>query len=648
MIKKLMDKIQNTSGNDLLLSELLSNTYNEEKLNELYKSSDININHLNVNSESYLYLTIYNGKIDAALWLLNHGVEIDVENKHGQTPFDLAIDNQYHRIVRKILSKSVQDIDKKDFHGRTYLQNSVMLGDHEMAKILIENNADLNSKDKKGQTVLNDALAYGDMDFINYLIELKDIDLNTTDNEGNNILHKKFVLENNDLALKLISLGVNPNTRNNDGNTYLATVAQRGVESFSIIETAIKHGFDVNSRVANKNTILMEVLSALSNTDPSDEAKRNSLLLMTEKLIEIGVDVNAVNENGETALFQTVMASDLNSTLMLIEKKVNLNIQNKFGETALFHSCYGGIERLEITICLLKFGADPIIHNKKNQTIFEILNNLVLSNHGKMEYIDNDVMKYAVGNTRFMNVLKAIFKYYDRQLRFLDSEGNPIFFKPLLYDNIPLFKLYLKSGVDFQMLNKDGNNLFFEYVLNAFIKDDDKIDFETGLSMLISAKVDHNAQDATGWTVISKIIAQTPCNPTLFKGLLKRVRFNYKIVDKLGRSVIHSAVWSNNLEVIKLINGIDSEIKDIPDHYGILPSVYAALIGNKKLLLYFIDMKAKLKTDKPISQAAIKKFSPLLKNLDKVKSEAVNPDEDNIISSVIAQLKKYFVLKNAN
>jgi len=650
MIKKLVQKIQNGNVNEMFLNALLNNNFNKSKLDKFIHEDNIDINHLNSNDENYLYLSIYNGKVDSAIWLLENDIDVDIVNKNGFTPFDIAIENQNHRIVKMILSKIDStvhntDINKKDFHGRTKLQDSIMLGDHEMAKTLIEYGADVNSKDNKGQNILHDAFSYGNIEFIDYLLHLKQLDLNNIDNENNNILHHSFSLDNDEVALKLINHGVNPNLSNKEGNTYLSIVAQRGIESFNIIETALENGFNINSRVANKNTILMEVLSALSNMDPSDEARRNSLLSMGKKLIEIGIDINAVNENNENVLFQTIKSSELESTLMLLQQKIDINLQNNNGETPLFYACYGGIEKLAITILLLKHDANPTIKNNKNQTIFEILNNLVLSNHGNMEFIDNDVMKHAVGNTRFMNVLKALLKYYKRELDFLDSEGNPIFFKPLLYDNIPLFKLYLKAGVDLQLLNNDGNNLFFEYVLHAFQNDNDDIDFETGLSMLVSAKVDHNFQDKTGWTVISKIVAQTPCNRNLFKALLKRVRFNYKIVDKLGRTVIHSAVWSNNLEVIKLINHIDSDIKNTPDHYGILPSIYAALIGNKKVLLYFIELKSKIKTHRAISQAAIKKFSPLLKNIEKLKSEAVNTNELTIINTIMQQLKKDFVIR---
>lgn len=645
MIGKLVKKLTNTNVNEFFLEELLNSKFNKKKLEEICKEYEIDLNYLDSNGDSFLHTALEHYRNESALWLLSKDININVENKKGIVPFDIAIQNQNHRVVKKIIEKENIDKNKKDIHGRTYLQDAVILGDHEMAKILIENNADVNSRDNKGQNILFDAISYGNKNFIEYIIELKGLELSNIDNEGNTVLHNRYMLENDDIALKLIENGVNPNIRNKEGETYLSIVAQRGVESFYIIESSVKNGFDINSKVSNKNNILMEVLSALSNIDPMDEAKRHSLVAMGKKLIEIGIDVNATNVDGETALFQTVKANDLESTKMLLENKIDVNIQNNNGETALFYSCYGGIEKLLITIKLIKYKADPTIADNKNQTILEVLNNLVLSNHGKEEFIDNSIMKYAISGTRFMNVLKAIFKYTKYKLDFLDSKGNPIFFNPLLYDHISLFKLYLKKGVDIHMLNKEGKNLFFVYVEKVFEDDEEDIEFETGLSMLISAKVDHNSYDETGWTVVSKIIAKTSCNINLFKSLIKRVRFDYKVVDKLGRSVIHSAVWSGRVDVLKMINHIDPDIKNVSDHYGILPVIYASLIGNKEVLLSLIKLKTQVKTKKPISQAAIRKFSPLLKNIEKLIEDSINESEKRVMIGISKQLEIDFVIR---
>ena len=627
---------------EIFLNELLKVNFSNSKLNNLIKSNDLNINHINSKHETFLHICIENRKIDAAIWLIENNISVDISNKNEKTAFDIAIELNQHRVISLILNLTDVDINKKDMFGRTLLQDAAVLGDHEMAKILLEHNADINSRDNKGRHVLYDALSYGNIDFIDYLLTFKKLDLNNIAEDENSILHHNFILQNDDLAIKLMQHGANPNIRDKDGNTYLSTTAQRGIEAFNIIELAIKEGFDISARVADENTILIEVISAFSNISKEDENRRTSLFLMSQKLIEHGIDINAVNKNNENALFQAVKVDDIEQVAMLLGSGIEVNLQNNDGETPLSLTSYGGIEKLDMLILLLKYNADPTILNKNSKTLFEVLNEIILSNHDKKELVNNDILKYALSGSKFIHVLKEILKYNKRDLNFLDSTGRPLFFMPLLHNSIILFKLYVKSGVDLHKLNKDGKNLFFEYVLNVFENNNEEIDFQSALSILISSKIKHNTLDETGWTVVSKVIGTTSCNLNLFKTLIKIVKFDYKLVDKLGRTAIHTAVWTSNINIIKIINYIDKDIKDIPDHYGILPSIYAALLGNKKLLLYFIDIKSKIKTNIPISKAAIKKFSPLLKNIEKLTLEVDDKSELQKIQIVRKQLIQDF------
>ncbi|MEA3290669.1 MAG: ankyrin repeat domain-containing protein [Campylobacterota bacterium] len=634
----------NKDPHELFLNELLNSSFNPKNLNKLIETRHININHINSKFETSLHICLENRKIDAAIWLLEQNASVSIANQDDKTAFDIAISLNQHRIVSLILEMHDIDIDKKDQFGRTLLQDAIVLGDHEMANILLENSADINSRDNKGRNVMYDALSYGNDDFIEYLIGFRALELNNIDNDDNTIMHHNFVLENDDLAVKLIQHGANPNIRNDKGDTYLSITAQRGIEAFYILEAAIKEGFDISARVADENTILIEVISAFSNISPDDEERRKSLFLMTQKLIENDIDINAVNKNNENALFQAIKVNDTEQVAMLIGAGIKVNQQNNNGETPLMLASYGGIEKLDCTILLLKHKADPTIMNEKGKTLFEILNEIILSNHNKKELIDNDIMKYAIGGTKFIHVLKEILDNNSRDLNFMDSTGRPLFFMPLLYNSLPLFKLYVKANVDLQTLNKDGKNLFFEYVLKVFEDDNMEIDFQSALSMLISAKVKHNVVDETGWTVVSKIIGNTTCNIELFKTLVKVVRFDYRLTDKLGRTAIHTAVWSSNINVIKIINYIDKDIKDIPDNYGILPTIYAALLGDRRLLLYFLDIKSKIKTNTPISRAAVKKFSPLLKNIEKLTHGVEDKTNLQKINIVIKQLKEDFIL----
>jgi len=231
------------------------------------------------------------------------------------------------------------------------------------------------------------------------------------------------------------------------------------------------------------------------------------------------------------------------------------------------------------------------------------------------------------------------------KIDYLDSTGDPLFFKPLLYDHVILFRIYIRLGLNIHAKNKANHNILFEYVLKIFEKNDNSTkvceNFQLNLSNLMSSKIERNYQDALGWTILHKVVG-TQCDEKLFDILIKVVRFDYTLVDKLGRSVIHNAVWGNKKNIIKKIASHSKESINIADNYNILPMIYAALLGNKDLVLEFLKLGSFIHSNKKIEAKAIKKFSPMLKNLDKLVKDVEDPSDLNNLETVAAQVKKDF------
>ena len=645
MIKKLL-KTSKIIDNKAFLKQLLNSNFNEDGLKEILKSEEVDINYLNENNETFLHICLRELKFKSAMWLISNNISVDIEDKDGLLPFDIAVEKQKHRIVKMLLDLTSVDLDKKDKFGRTLLQDAVVLGDHEMARILLEHGADINSKDNKNRNVMYDALSYGNEEFIDYLLNFKELDLNNIDVDDNTIMHHKMVKNNDKLAMKLIENGAKTTIKDKNGDTFLCYTALRGMEGIEVVDAALKKGCDVNSRVADENSILMELIAVASKLTSDERDRRSSLLMMCKELLEQGIEINALNVNNENALFKAIRNGNIEQVSFLLRSGIDVNVQNNDGETSLSLAVYDGIEKLDITLMLINHGADPTIMNQDAKTLYEVLNDIILHNHGNKIITDDKFLGKIKVDGQYLVVLKEILSQNEKDLNYLDSQGKPLFFIPMLYNNIHLFKMYMKAGLNVHNTNKDGQNLFFEYVLKVFEDDNEKIDFQSALSILVSARVDHNTIDETGWTVVSKVIGTTTCNIKLFKTLIKIVRFNYKVVDKLGRTAIHTAVWSSNLNVVKIVNYIDKDIKDTPDNYGILPIIYAALLGDRRLVMLFIDLKAKLRTDIPVSVAAIKKFTPMLKNLDKLRENVEDKDKLGQIDKVISQVRKNFDLKD--
>lgn len=647
MLKKLFKK--ELPIEEVFLEELLKKTPNISMLNEMISNKELDIDTKNEKGETFLHLTLKAKKVQNALWLISKGISLDTIDDEGISAFDLAINNQNHRIVKHILDKIKIDLNKPNEYGRTILQDSVILGDHEMAKLLISNGANINIKNNKNRTVLYDALSYNNEEFTNYLLGFDELELNTIDIEKNTIFDHKSVKENYEIAKILIEKGADPTIQNKKGENFLYYCVLDGIDGLEVINFAIEQGYDINSKVKKDDTMFMVLIDELLNLkDDKDEEKKKIIRFILKELITKGLNINSLCTNGENALFRSIRANDEELVKLLISMGIEVNIQNNDKQTPLATAVYQGTKSLKIIIDLLKYKADPTVKNNDEKCLFEEINDMILD----IEYPKQVQMMYEQKletkhlSAQFVLVLKELLKYCKKDLNYLDSMGNPLFYKSLMFHNISLFYLYANKGLNLHNLNKNGHNLFFEYLVKVFEEDNENIDFQGVLNILISFKINHNKQDETGWTAVSKIIATTPCNLNLFKILIKVIKFDYTIADKLGRTAMHSAVWKGNSNVVKIINFIDSSVKNKTDNYGILPITYAALLGNQELVLTFTSLKSISTTDFYILPAAIKKFTPLLSNLDKLTLDINDPQKLKQLDTVIEDVKNDFKEKD--
>ena len=622
MLSKLFQYAKNSKVDNykLFLEALFEPTIDKKELHLFLKKKKVSINEQDSKGNTFLNHCIEKDALDSALWLIDEGIQVELENNSGIHSFHLAIENKDEKLIEKILEKETINLNEKDKFGRIILQDLVVEGEISLAKKLIELGADVNSKDKHHRNVIFDALSFGDENFINFLLELDDpkIDLNNIDDNLNTIMHHKEVENNETIAQKLIEAGADVTIQNAKGETFLTNMAKKGDKAKHLIELALKKGADANTRALFDNTLLMELMKVFSYISQDEKARRRNILDMCKMVIAYGGDINAVNQDKESALFDAVRTNNMELVAFLLKTGINPNIINIYGDTVLLELIYIGADALDMLLLLLEYGADPLIRNIHGHTIYETLNILILHTHNKKQIIDETMLSKINLEGKYMILLKELLKSSTQDLNFYDSQGNPLFFTPLLYDDGHLFRLYINNGLDIHKTNKAGYNIFFAYVLKVFEENNTKIDFQENLSRLISKKVNHNYQDALGWSVLHKILF-TKCNEKLFDTLIKIVKFDFRLQDNLGRSIIHNAVWKNNQRMIQKLNRIDPELVHIADNYGIPPIVYAALLGSQDLVVLFIEMKAHHVERQSIPQNAIRKFSPMLKNLPKIK-----------------------------
>lgn len=653
MLQKLFGKKSFTIEN--FIEELFRENLNTKWIEEALETKSIDINYQDKSGDTFLMMCLKKKRYDVASWLLEKNADPSIKNNEYKTAIDIAIEKNKLQIVEELLKHPKLDINQKDNYGRSLLQNMVVSGNLSMAKTLIKNGANINALDGKKRHIMYDALSYGDHSFVEYLLSLKNIELNDIDDDGNTLMQHPQIEQNDLLAKDLLIAGCNPTVLNSKGESYLFKTALRGKEAEPIIEVALIHGANVNEKTLSNNTIMMELFLKATQFEKKDEAKKQSVLRTIKKMLHHRGDINALDAKGESGLFTAVKLRSMEFINFLIDSGIDPNIQNHQGETVLEYLVYDDMKYADILKTLLSYGIDPKLKNKKGQSAFEILTNIILHINGNNPLTDDKLIALIDPDGLYLQVVRLLLENEKSQveddkfiLEVYDSHGDPLFFKPLMKDTFSLFSVYTKYPINLHMLNKQGHNIFYAYVLKTFEDNISNIlvckSFQNNISSLISRKVNQNFKDALGWTVLHKITS-TPCDPKLFDILTKTVRFDYSVADNLGRTVIHNAVWGNKPDVIRLVHKVSPETINLIDIYHIPPLYYAALLGSQSLVLQFLDLGALVTTSKKIDAKAIKKFSPMLKNLEKLTEKVTDLTKLKKFQSVIEQVQGKFLPK---
>jgi len=249
----------------------------------------------------------------------------------------------------------------------TALMYAARQGSLEAARALADSGADLNLTDPDGTTALVLAILNGHFDTAAMLTE-KGADPNIADTTGMAALYTAVdmntlgeiygrpgrqstdKLSGLGLLPVLLAHGANPNaalksptlTRAHtpgepslgEGTTPLMRAAKNG--DTAAIRVLMAHGADASLRQKNGTTVLMLASGVGRGTGvfAKDYATEAELLDAVTFLVESGVDVNAANDAGQTALHIAAQASD-RIVKYLAEQGANLDAKDKQGRTAL-------------------------------------------------------------------------------------------------------------------------------------------------------------------------------------------------------------------------------------------------------------------------------------------------------------------------
>ncbi|XP_062568050.1 serine/threonine-protein phosphatase 6 regulatory ankyrin repeat subunit B-like [Saccostrea cucullata] len=538
----------------------------------------MDFNALSNGGKTILHIACLNGKIEVCEYLVNDYPHLlEVKDKSINTVLHDAAWEGNAQIVKLLIEKKM-DIYSVQGYGETILHQCCCSGKMEMCEYLVKPFSDLlEIRDNDGNTVLHSACSGGSLEIVSFLIE-NGMDIDTLSNDGESILQIaclngkvevcEYLIENyphlldvrdksSNTVLHDAAWGVNHfpellEIKDKNGLTVLHSACRGG--SVEIVSFLIEKGMDFNALQNDGKTILhiacligeFEVCEYLVENYPHlldvKDISINSVLhdaswggnvQIVKLLIEKKLDINSLQEDGETILHQCCRSGKMEMCEYLVKHFSDLlEIKDTKGCTVLHSACRGG--SVEIVSFLLEKGMD-----------FN-----ALSNDGKT------ILHIACLNGKF-DICEYLVENYPHLLDVKDKSSNTVLHDAAWEGNVEQVKLLIEKKMNIFSRQEDGETILHqccrsgkmemcEYLVNHF-------------SELMEIR------DNNGWTVLHSACSGGSVDIVSFllnKGL------DINVLSNVGESILHIACLNSNHDVCRYLSTNHQDLLAVTDNKG--------------------------------------------------------------------------------
>lgn len=287
--------------------------------------------------ESPLLVALRGKHIRIAELLLEHGGDVDVRGKRGQTPLHNVVLWSHNTVIDAVqfLLKHDADVNaRRSSDLSTSLHLAANNGELRVTQLLLNHAAVVDSRNNKGQTPL-------------HLVARLEMSLNESDRPG--------------VVRLLIAHGADVNARDITHATPLHYASCRG--RLEVARVLLDHGAKANDQGATQ-TPLHLLLESNNNS--------HDVLILVELLLKFGADANLQDGNDQTPLHIALRKKWLEVARKLLEHGANPNAKDDQGQITLhlvlqpiYTEPTGHTDLVEL---LLKCGANVNAQDKNNAT----------------------------------------------------------------------------------------------------------------------------------------------------------------------------------------------------------------------------------------------------------------------------------------
>ncbi len=451
----------------------------------------IDLELLDKDGNSALYVALKVCNINAIKLLIAQGANISFDTKEHKISYAVNMINKW---LTNLFQKSIDIGDYKNINeiitnNKNNINFTLINAAKEeyvnIVKLLLESGASTNVKDSSGYTALVHAAKNGHTDIVRLLIENNINNINNiSDNERTNALYFAVYNGYTDIAELLLDTGVIYNNINSllfmsiDRYCYNRLNLKRQINK-DMIGLLIKNKADINAKHNGLSYLMMAV------------DKRN--LSLVKKILKNKdvININDIDDNGNTALIRAIKNNSVNIMRFLIESGANPYTEDDNGNTALILVIDKGRDMLEAFLKCKYLG---------------------------YSYIDINYVNNRDADTPLIRAVKS---------------------------NITcLVEMLIEAGVGFYTKDKEGNSPLILAVKNNNLK------IVELLLKEIQVSNDINDIDGDGCTAL--IYAIINGNRDIV-GLILSLGANPYAEDKYGNSALELALNKQNEDIIELL-----------------------------------------------------------------------------------------------
>ncbi len=641
MLSSLLAKNKKFTQEDLI-QELINPNSSSQKLNQIYNFLKIDLNSLQIDEEPILHVCCKKDIFESVSWLLDKKIDISKQNIYKETAAFYAIYSRNSAMLQLLVDYG-SNINHLNISNRSILQEALNSANGSVIRYLLQTTTIFNNIDVHGNNLLFDAVLNPNENTIKHLASLKQIDINHVNKAGYTILHLRNVLQNNNLAQFLISLGANPTIPDEKGESFLFYLVQKGASSIKLIKFVSSMKFNFNLKNSRKRTILMEAISSYMEISPKNKSKRDGQYRLILEIMDLNIDVNVTDPKEETAFFYALRSEDKELILEFFRNfKIDVNQENYEGITPFLYLILGGIKNKELIKPFIDKGANPNLKNSNKKNVVEILIDIILhiENGQKLEDV---YRKHIQLNGQYRTLLEIIFKYYSVDVNSLNYKNEPLFFSSILNLNFKLFSILKTRTINLNKKDKAGNNIIFRLVEqnNKDLIKDKKLYLNT-IRTLINAGINIDEKNSEGLTILHVAITQK-CEDTV--RLIFSLQADFFATDKSGRNIMHLIVLNNASKYFNFIHSKNKGIVEVCDNYGVKPINYAAFMGKYELVLAMINENISIKNDEKKHPNILNFLEKYRQNLLTLSQKANNEIDREKIEKLVSNMKKEFKIE---